>query len=237
MHIDQICRFLIQDVKVKMKTIRNDVNDLKVSLQFSQAKLGETEKKLDSIDLTVSTHKDDLNCMNEFPDFTENQLECLGNQSRRCNVRIIGQSENKQLEETWDDIEQLVKEAIKEKVNLADDFEIERCHRVKHQSENNARNGQPVGPRPIVAKMARWKDDEEIVRKQGSLNLKESNLCLTYQTEHFKKERNEFLSNELLAAGEAGKVAYFIIDKLVIRDKPPPERFKPGDNGNDKDID
>ena len=42
---------------------------------------------------------------------------------------------------------------------------------------------------------------------------------------------------ELLPAREAGKVAYFILDKLVIRDKPPPERFKPGDNDNGKDID
>ena len=79
---------------------------------------------LDSVDLTVSTHKDNLNCMNEFADFTEIQLEFLENQSRRCNVRIIGMSENKQLEKTWDDTEQLVKKAIKEKFDLADDFEI-----------------------------------------------------------------------------------------------------------------
>ena len=52
---------LIQDVKEEMKSIRQDVDDLKVSLQFSQGKLDEAEKKLDSIDLTVSTHKDNLN--------------------------------------------------------------------------------------------------------------------------------------------------------------------------------
>ena len=145
---------LIQDVKEEMKSIRNDVNDLKVSLQFSQAKLDEAEKKLNNIDLTVSTHKDNLNCMNEFADFTENQLEYLENQNRRSNVRSIGLSEEKQLEKTWYDTEQLVKKANKEKLNLADDFEIERCHRVKHKSENNSRNGPPVGPHPIVAKMA-----------------------------------------------------------------------------------
>ena len=86
-----------------MKSIRKDVNDLKVSLQFSQGKLDEAEKKLDSIDLTVSTHKDNLNCMNDFADFTENQLEYLENQNRRCNIRIIGLSENQQVEKTWDD--------------------------------------------------------------------------------------------------------------------------------------
>ena len=103
--------------------------------------------------------------MNEFADFTENQLEYLENQNRRCNIRIIGLSENQQVEKTWDDTEQFVKKAIKEKLNLADDFEIERCHRVKHKSENNARYGQPIGPRPVVAKMARWKDKEKIIKK------------------------------------------------------------------------
>ena len=77
---------LIQDVNEEIKSIRNDVNDLKVSLQFSQDKLDEAEKKLDSIDLTVSTHKDNLNCMNEFADFTENHLKYLEDQNRRCNV-------------------------------------------------------------------------------------------------------------------------------------------------------
>ena len=52
---------LIQNVKEEMKSIRQDVDDLKVSLQSSQGKLDEAEKKLDSIDLTVSTHKDNLN--------------------------------------------------------------------------------------------------------------------------------------------------------------------------------
>ena len=226
---------LIQDVKEEMKSIRQDVNDLKVSLQFSQGKLDEAEKKLDSIDLTVSTHKDNLNCMNEFADFTENQLEYLENQNRRCNIRIIGLSENQQVEKTWDDTEQLVKKAIKEKLNLADDFEIERCHRVKHKSENNARYGQPIGPRPIVAKMARWKDKEKIIKKAREVKLQGIRFVPDLSNRTLQKRKEQV--PELLAAREAGKIAYFILDKLVIKEKPPPERFKPADNGNDKDID
>ena len=62
---------LIQDVKDEMKSIRNDINDLKASLQFSQAKLDEAEKSMAKIDQIVCAHGDNLNSMNEFTDSTE----------------------------------------------------------------------------------------------------------------------------------------------------------------------
>ena len=100
---------LIQDAKDKMKFIRNGINDLKASIQFSQAKLDEAEKSMEKVDQIVRAHGGNLNSMNDFADSTEDQLEYLENQSRRCNVRTIGLPEDKKQEKTWDDAEHVAK--------------------------------------------------------------------------------------------------------------------------------
>ena len=59
--------------------------------------------------------------------------EYLENQSRGCNVRIIGLPEDKQQEKTWDDTEQVVKKALKETLKLEKNVDMEQCHRVNHR--------------------------------------------------------------------------------------------------------
>ena len=63
---------LIQDVKDELKSVRNELNDLKSSLQFTQCKF---EKKIDAIDKKVSMHSNNLNDVNSYMDSTEGRLE------------------------------------------------------------------------------------------------------------------------------------------------------------------
>eukprot|EP00112_Aurelia_sp_Birch-Aquarium-sp1_P000679 Seg1064.17 transcript_id=Seg1064.17/GoldUCD/mRNA.D3Y31 product="hypothetical protein" protein_id=Seg1064.17/GoldUCD/D3Y31 len=76
------------------------------------------------------------------------------NQNRRNNIRITGIPEDKDVEQTWDDTEKVVKQSIKDKLSINEDFEIERCHRVNSRTRrSNNRSGHPEEPRPIVAKI------------------------------------------------------------------------------------
>eukprot|EP00112_Aurelia_sp_Birch-Aquarium-sp1_P018135 Seg4289.1 transcript_id=Seg4289.1/GoldUCD/mRNA.D3Y31 product="hypothetical protein" protein_id=Seg4289.1/GoldUCD/D3Y31 len=100
---------LIQD---ELKSVRNDINDLKASIQFTQSKFDEAEKKMDAIDRRVSMHSDNLNAVNNHMDSTESELEYLENQSRRSNIRITGIAEDKDVESSWDDAEKIVKAVI-----------------------------------------------------------------------------------------------------------------------------
>ena len=78
-------------------------------------------------------------------------------QSRRNNVRITGIPENKNVGQTWDDTENIAKQSITDKLNIYEDFEMERCHRVNiRKRRNNNMSGQPEKPRPIVAKVLKW---------------------------------------------------------------------------------
>ena len=67
--------------------------------------------------------------ISDHTDVTEAQIEYM-NQSRQSNIRITGVAEDKNVEKSWDDTEKVVKQVIKDKLNLQEDFEIERCHRV-----------------------------------------------------------------------------------------------------------
>ena len=156
---------LIQDIKEELKSVKNDINDLKDSVQFTQAKFDDVQRKCESINVRVFAHAEEHNAINNHSDATEAQLEFLENQSRRSNIRITGVVEDKNAEKSWDDTERVVKQVIKNKLNLQKDFEIECCHSVNRRSNGPNRSGRPDGQRLIVAKLAKWKDKERILKR------------------------------------------------------------------------
>ena len=120
--------------------------------------------------------------------------------------------------ETWDPIESKVKDVISDKLGI--DVDIERAHRVERKTRQQHGNQvnepeRPPGPRTIVCRLRNWKQKEEILRKAR----REKPFCLFI---------SEDLSPETLAkrvphvaalkeAKKAVKVAYFVLDRLVIR--------------------
>ena len=104
----------------------------------------------------------------------------MENQNRRNNIKIIGVPENKETEKSWDDTEKLVKQLIKDNLDIQEDVEIERSHRINHKitgkNAGNRNNHSGVEqPRNIVAKFSTWKVKETILKKARSVrpaNLK-----------------------------------------------------------------
>ncbi len=80
---------LIQDVKDELKSVRTEINDLKVSLQFTQAQVDEEKNKADTMDTKIALHTENLNMINDHADNVESQLEYMENQSRRNNIRFL----------------------------------------------------------------------------------------------------------------------------------------------------
>ena len=226
---------LIQDVKEELKSVRNDINDLRASIQFTKCKFEEAEKKMDAIDRKVSMHSENLNAVNNHKDSTESELEYLENQSRRSNIRITGIAEDKDVESSWDDTEKIVKAVIKDELELSEDFEIERCHRVSRRKTWQSQPGKPDGPRPVIAKMAKWKDKELILKK--AREIKPDGVKFLADLSRRTLQKREEQVPELLAARRMGKTTYFVLDKLIIRDakKPPDMSQHEGNAGNDRE--
>ena len=146
-------------LKDDIEEIRKDVQDLRSSLEFSQTNISALESKLDAansqICLQSTTIEEHVNNVGSLHD----QVEYLENQSRRNNIRIVGVDELENEDETWEKSEEVVKKLVNDKLELTDDLQIERAHRVgkKRNKEESRPDGSKYGPRPIVAKFLSWK--------------------------------------------------------------------------------
>ena len=142
----------------------------------------------------------------------ERKAEYLENQSRRNNIRIKGIAEGEK--ETWDEVESKVKDAIKAKLDL--DIDTERAHRVeRRKKESNANANEP---RTIVCHLRHWKQREQALRK--ARKEKPVGLHVSEDVAFSTLKKREAHLEKFKAAKQAGKIAYFVLDRLAIRDKP-----------------
>ena len=116
--------------------------------------------------------------------------------------------------ETWEVLEAKVKAVIKEKLQI--DVDIERAHRVERRKPSKRQNTNQ--PRTIVCRLRVWKQREAVVRK--ARKVKPEGLYVSEDLAPETLLKREAQIPKLKAAKESGKIAYFILDRLVIREKP-----------------
>ena len=73
-------------------------------------------------------------------------------------------------------------------------------------------------PRTIVCRLKNWKQKEAVVRKAMKEKPVGLLICEDPSVATLEKRANQV--EKLKAAKKAGKTAYFILDRLIIRDKP-----------------
>ena len=157
-------------------------------------------------------------------------------------MKIVGVKESDD-EKTWDDTEKVVKNLIKNKLGITEEVVIERAHRVGRKIKNRAHNHQvrrasasgddssaqpnqrETMPRPIVAKIQSWKTKERIIREARIKRPKGVQFLNDFSKRTLERRASHI--PEMLEAREQRKVAYMIMDRLIIRDKLP---------GRDKDV-
>ena len=110
-----------------------------------------------------------------------------------------------------------VRDGIKEKLNI--EVDIGRAHRVERRKSGGINQHQvDAKPRVIVCRLHSWKQKEAVVRKARKEKPEGLFICehllqatLGKRTPHLEK---------LNEAKQAGKSTYFILDRLIIRDRP-----------------
>ncbi len=217
----------------EIKELSKEVSDLKISLQFSQAKQEAMVKKIELLEKKTDANEQSVNQSFDYIVAMADNVEHTENLKRRDNVKILGMEEDPDNEKSWDGTEELVKNLIKDKLGSSKSYEIERCHRVGYQKKQSSHNryqvnqsGRSDEPRPIVAKFLRWKDKEEILKLARPVGVRFVQ-DLSRRTLLRRKERIP----ELIEARKRGKIAYFVMDKLVIKSGNPNSRItKPPDN-------
>ncbi|MCP4484159.1 MAG: hypothetical protein GY823_06295 [Flavobacteriaceae bacterium] len=221
-------KMMIEDIKDDIKSVKSDINDLRESLTFSQRDIENQEKKLSDIEKTVSSKVKEIDNLSDSMDSVDNSIEYLENQSRRNNIKIVGVPEDKDNERSWDDTEKVVKDLIKEKLNLTEEVEIERCHRVGNpnssgRSQHQRRGGRDAnGPRNIVVKLAKWKVKEKILKEARTIKPDGVKFLNDFSSRTLERRADKI--PQLIEARKQGKIAYFVMDKLIIKNRPPTQK-------------
>ena len=239
-------QILVEDIKSEVKELKKDISELKESASFTSSKYEEMKAKMGKVDVDIKAIYHQIDGLNNDYNYSFEELEVkqeyLENQSRRNNVKIVGVKESDD-EKTWDDTEKVVKNLIKTKLGITEEVVIERAHRVGRKIKNRAHN-RHVGsasasgddssaspnqretmPRPIVAKIQSWKTKERIIREARIKRPKGVQFLNDFSKRTLERRASHI--PEMLEAREQGKVAYMIMDRLIIRDKLP---------GRDKDV-
>ena len=115
--------------------LKNEVNELRKSMEFTQNNLVE---RVNNVEENMCKVKEDLkeiyeyqvdpDCVNDSLTDIRNKLTELEDRLRKNNTRIDGIAEEP--EETWEECENRVQRLLSEKLDI-NDVVIERTHRVK----------------------------------------------------------------------------------------------------------
>ena len=198
---------VVKSLTARVDGVVESVNSLKASLEFSQKDIEELKPFVSKLEEA----KDEIDQLNSDLAQQELKAEYLENQSRRNNIRIKGIAEGER--ETWDEVESKVKHAIKAKLDL--DVDIERAHRVERRKKRGSANANE--PRTIVCRLRDWKQREQVLRK--ARKEKPVGLHISEDIAFATLKKREAHLEKFKAAKQAGKIAYFVLDRLVIRDK------------------
>ena len=176
------------------------------SLEFSQSmldeELGTVKNDIKKLAFDMKELKKDLLDPNEV---LEKLIE-LKDRLRRNTLRIDSLIEN--TNETWDDCEKKLQEALQYKLSIQDDIEFDRYHCMGKRRESR--------PRTIICRCVRFKDKQKIL--QNAKKLKNTGI---YIYEDFCKDTMELrksLWEEVLNYRCQGKFAYLNYRSVVVRD-------------------
>lgn len=197
----------LSSVNSRVDNLVKTVESIKSSLEF-------TQKDIADFDPRLAEAEKELKSLQSSLEDQGSKMEYLENQSRRNNIRVSGIPEEPG--ETWEKVEEKVKAAVKEKLDL--DIDIERAHRVeKRKGGNSRRRDDQDKTRTIVCRLKSWKEREAVLRK--ARKDKPQGLFISEDLARATLEKRAAQVDKLKAAKQAGKTAYFILDRLIIRDK------------------
>ena len=190
--LKSIFESFIMYVNHRVDDLVKTVAEVKSSLEYTQRDvddIGQMAAKLKDAEEEIGTLQTDLRTQ-------DSKLEYLENQSRRNNIRVSGIPESPN--ETWE-------------VAEAKQF---KSRRNRDRSSQDTQQGKS---RTIVCKLRCWKQREAVLKK--ARKSKPSGLFISEDLTLATLQRRAAQVRKLREAKQAGKIAYFVLDRLVIRDK------------------
>ena len=166
--VSEIIKSELTNTNERLDKISQEVVEITKSLEFTQEELHDgfanVKNDIKKVQTDLREIEDDL----LDPTFVMEKLTELEDRSRRNNVRIDGIPETPN--ETWENCEEEVRKIIRNKLDITDDIEIDRCHRMGKFQRNKSK------PRTVVFKFLRSKDKHKVLLNVKKLKTQESSF-------------------------------------------------------------
>ena len=214
-------QMILDEFKDLKKSSEHEISDLKKSLEFYQGKVDVLEEKVEKLELQLKKSNEETICMKEL----KKQINKQEDYSRKNNIRIDGVKELPQ--ENHEQTQQKIESIIKNDLKL-ENCKIEIAHRIQV-----SKNPSSV-PRTIIARLYNVSDRNEILR--NSWKLKKTGIWINEDLCEATVSARKQQLPDLKAAKNAGKIAYFVRDRLIVKERsslkrqttppPPPRRLE-----------
>ena len=202
----------VSNLTSRIDNLVKDFAGLKSSLEFSQKDIASHDEQLSAIGAELKNTASDVANLQTAVNKHLQKTVYLENQSRRNNLRFEGLLED--TGETWETTEEKVKKVLADKLNIEPVPEIERAHGTGRPTRHD---GTPK-PRTVVCKFTSYKAKESILKAARRMRPEGINIFEDLAEETMEKRRAQL--PQLRQAKARGKIAFFSLDRLIIKDRP-----------------
>lgn len=182
--------------------LRRENEELKRSLEFTQAELRETREAVKRQERKQTDLEAHVSVLGNLPD----QVRELEDYSRRNNIRITGLPELQQ--ENTERLQIHVQNLLREKMNIAPTIDV--IHRVGHSALGKSR--------PVIVRFARHSERQQCLR--ASAKLKGTNVYLSEDLSRATVEIQKAKRSELEEKRRQGYIAYFSGTRIISKKRP-----------------
>ena len=207
----------ISDLTGENAVLKNEVAELKKSLQFHTDQWEGNFKTLDNLkNELLQNQKHQLQQQQPvIPDLKEikDKLNNLENRSRRNNLRIDGIIEEEN--ESWSQSEKKLQKIIKDQLHFKQDIEIERAYRSGKTMIERSPNKRIT----IIAKFINFKEKQELLSEYKARKLWTKGIFINEDFSEDTMEKRKSLFQRAKELREEGKFAKVVYDRLIVRDR------------------
>ena len=203
--INDIIKSHSETTNKRLEEISKEVRDITESVEFTEGRLDE---EIATVKDDISKMKSDVRLIERDlldPNDVSEKLIELEDRSRRNNLRFDGLTED--TNETWDDCERKIQKILSDKLEITEDVEIERCHRMGKRKGNR--------PRTIICKFLRFKDKQKILK--NAKKLKNSGIYIYEDFCNDTMELRKSLWEEVMEHRRQGKFAFLNYRSIILR--------------------
>ena len=205
---------LFKSMNDRIESQNQMIYELRRSLEFSQdeikdIKLELANSKIENRNCQTMINEQSLNINN-----LQEIVARMEDYSRKKNIRVDGIMEENN--ENWQQTQVKVQKVIEQKINVAT-VKVDYAHRLKNRNDQR-------GPRTIIAQLTHATDRDIILK--NSHKLKGTNIYINEDLSDITMKKRKEKLQEMKDARNLGKIAYFVRDKLVVRDRLPEKSVK-----------